>query len=84
MNNEIPLGIYRHFKGNDYVVLGNALHSETMENMVIYRRCNDDRSGCNGALWVRPASMWFDDVEYNGKICKRFEKLMNEKVIDND
>ena len=51
--NDIKLGKYRHFKGNKYEVLFIAKHSETGENMVVYRALDG-----NGALWVRPASMW--------------------------
>ena len=64
----IKKGIYRHFKGNEYEVIGIAKHSETLEEMVVYKALYGD-----GGLWVRPASMWNETVERDGKIFKRFE-----------
>ena len=64
----IKKGIYRHFKGNEYEVIGIAKHSETLEEMVVYKALYGD-----GGLWVRPASMWDETVERDGKIFKRFE-----------
>lgn len=65
---EIKKGIYRHFKGNKYEVVGIARNSETLENMVVYRALYGD-----GELWVRPASMWNEKVERDGKAYTRFE-----------
>jgi hypothetical protein len=70
---EIKPGRYRHFKGNEYMVLHIAKHSETMENMVVYQALYGD---CG--VWVRPASMWAETVEYNGKLMKRFEFCSTE------
>lgn len=67
---EIKLGRYRHFKGNEYEVIGIAKHSETLEETVIYRALYGD-----GGLWVRPARMWNETVERDGKIFKRFEYI---------
>ena len=61
---EIKLGRYRHFKGNEYEVVGIARHSETMQPMVVYRALYGE-----GGLWVRPATMWsewVDREEYSG------------------
>jgi hypothetical protein len=55
---EIKPGIYRHFKGNRYEVIGMASHSETMEPMVVYRALYGE-----GGLWVRPAAMWSEIVD---------------------
>lgn len=55
---DIQPGRYRHFKGNEYQVLGIARHSETLEELVVYRALYGD-----GGLWVRPASMWTETVE---------------------
>lgn len=63
-------GIYRHFKGNRYELLDIALHSETLEPMVVYRALYG-----KGELWVRPASMWDEKVEYNGTVVPRFELI---------
>ena len=64
---EIKLGKYRHFKGNEYEVVALAYHSETMEQMVVYKALYG-----KGEFWVRPASMWNETVERDGKVCKRF------------
>ncbi len=65
---EIKLGIYRHFKGNMYEVIGIAKNSETLEETVVYRALYGD-----DGLWVRPASMWNETVVKDGKEFKRFE-----------
>jgi cyclomaltodextrinase len=70
---DIKLGRYRHFKGNMYEVTGIARHSETLAEMVVYRALYGD-----GGLWVRPAEMWNEVVEYNGKFVKRFEFISGE------
>ena len=54
-------GLYRHYKGNDYEVLGTATHSETGERLVVYRPCYGER-----ALWVRPLAMFIEEVEVAG------------------
>ena len=64
---EIRPGRYRHFKGNEYEVIGLARHSETQEEMVIYRALYGDFG-----LWVRPARMWNETVERDGKTFRRF------------
>ena len=66
----IQPGRYRHFKGNEYEVVGIARHSETEEPMVVYRALYGE-----GGLWVRPAEMWNESVERNGKIYHRFYRL---------
>jgi len=66
----IPLGKYRHYKGNEYEVIGIAAHSETLAPMVVYRALYGEHG-----LWVRPANMWNEEVEVNGKKVKRFEKI---------
>ena len=64
---DIKPGRDRHFKGNEYEVIGMAKHSETLEEMVVYRALYGEHG-----LWVRPASMWDETVERDGKIFKRF------------
>ena len=64
---DIKPGRYRHFKGNEYQVIGMARHSETEEEMVVYRSLYGE-----GGLWVRPAAMWAEEVERNGKPQPRF------------
>ena len=64
---EIKLGKYRHFKGNEYEVLYIGKDSETLEPVVVYRALYGDNS-----VWVRPARMWNETVERDGKTYKRF------------
>ena len=67
MEPQIKLGKYRHFKGNEYEVLCLAKHSETLEDLVVYRALYG-----KGDVWVRPASMWNQTVEKDGNIVQRF------------
>ena len=63
----IKPGRYRHFKGKEYEVLGVARHSETEEELVVYRALYGDFG-----LWVRPVSMWNETVGRDGKTFRRF------------
>ena len=63
----IKPGRYRHFKGKEYEFLGVARHSETEEELVVYRALYGDFG-----LWVRPVSMWNETVERDGKTFRRF------------
>ena len=67
---KIPLGRYRHFKGNEYEVIAIAKQSETLEEMVVYRALYGE-----GGFWVRPLSMWTETVERDGKTFPRFTYL---------
>lgn len=69
-NNIIKLGKYRHYKGKEYEVIGVARHSETLEELVIYRALYD-----NFDLWARPLKMFLEEVEVDGKKVPRFEYL---------
>jgi hypothetical protein len=87
----IPCSHYRHFKGNEYEVIGIARHSETDEPMVVYKALYGEHG-----LWVRPAFMWNETVERNGKTYRRFyrldriervekyERLLDEAAISHD
>lgn len=70
---EIKLGKYRHFKGNEYEVIGIAKHSETLEEMVIYRALYG-----SGDYWVRPAGQWNEEVVRDGVTYKRFTYMEEE------
>lgn len=72
--NSIKKGRCRHFKGGEYRVIGIARHSETLEEMVVYEALYGE-----GGLWVRPASMWNEEIERDGKKFKRFEFIGEEK-----
>lgn len=63
-------GRYRHFKGNEYEVIGTARHSETLEEMVVYRALYGEFG-----LWVRPARMWNETVTRDGVTYRRFTYL---------
>jgi hypothetical protein len=65
----IPPGRYRHYKGNEYEVLGVARHSETMEELVVYRALYGEFG-----LWVRPLAMFRETVVVEGKTVPRFVK----------
>ncbi|MGE4214871.1 MAG: DUF1653 domain-containing protein [Anaerotignaceae bacterium] len=64
---KIKMGMYRHFKGNEYCVLHVAKNSETLEEMVVYRAMYGQAD-----VWVRPLSMWNEEIEHDGKRVKRF------------
>jgi hypothetical protein len=66
----VPPGRYRHFKGNDYTVLGVARHSETDEELVVYRQ----EYGEHG-LWARPKQMFLQTVEIDGIVVPRFRLI---------
>ena len=70
---EIRPGRYRHFKGGEYQVLGMAKHSETLEPMVVYRALYGERG-----VWVRPASMWNEEVTRDGVTRPRFTYIGGE------
>lgn len=76
VKNTIALGRYRHFKGKEYEVLAIARHSETKEPMVVYKALYSDETYEYGAVWIRPASIWNEEVERDGKRCQRFEKFL--------
>ena len=65
---EVPAGRYRHYKGNEYTVLGVARHSETLEELVVYRPEYGERG-----LWVRPKAMFIENVTVNGETVPRFQ-----------
>lgn len=70
MNNNLPTpGLYRHFKGMQCEVIGIGKHSEILEEMVVYREID------NNSLWVRPAHMFLEIIERDGKRFPRFERI---------
>lgn len=60
-------GLYRHYKGGEYDVIGTARHSETDERLVVYRPRYGERE-----LWVRPLQMFMESIEHNGEEQPRF------------
>ena len=69
------LGRYRHFKGMEYIVIGLAKHSETLEDLVVYEAQYDNP---DGKLWVRPLNMFMETVERDGKVMQRFEYIADK------
>jgi hypothetical protein len=67
----ITPGYYRHYKGNTYEVLYTAKHSETLEDMVVYRACYGDFG-----VWVRPLGMFLERVIYRGEEVQRFLRCL--------
>jgi pimeloyl-ACP methyl ester carboxylesterase len=67
---DVPAGRYRHYKGKEYTVLGVAKHSETEEELIVYRQEYGDRG-----LWVRPKMMFLEMVKVDGKVVPRFQYL---------
>lgn len=72
--NPIRTGPYRHYKGKEYTVIGVARHSETEEELVVYRQEYGDRS-----LWIRPRKMFEELVEVEGRTVPRFQYLGEQR-----
>lgn len=70
---DLKLGKYQHFKGNFYEVIDIARHSETLEEMVIYRALYDSPEFGNNALWVRPKEKFCETILVDGKEIQRFK-----------
>ncbi len=65
----VKLGKYRHYKGNEYEVIGVAKHSETLEEMIVYGALHENH------FWVRPLKMFIEKVEIDGKKIPRFKYI---------
>jgi len=71
--NEIRTGKYRHYKGKLYEVLGVGRHSETLEEVVIYKALYYSADFGENSIWVRPKKMFLETVKVDGEIIPRFE-----------
>jgi hypothetical protein len=71
--NTVKVGRYRHYKGKEYTVIGVAHHSETEEELVVYRKEYDDHG-----LWGRPLGMFLENVAVSGQLVPRFQFLGSE------
>jgi hypothetical protein len=69
---KIKLGKYQHYRGKMYEVVGVARHSETLEDVVVYRALYNSRKFGRNALWIRPMKMFFEHVVVDGKKMPRF------------
>ncbi|MBV8801866.1 MAG: DUF1653 domain-containing protein [Gammaproteobacteria bacterium] len=75
-NNEIPCGIYQHYKNQQlYEVIGIALHTETHEEMVIYKALYSSDTFIYGQIWTRPKKMFLEVLDYNGNNVPRFKRI---------
>lgn len=74
--NDLKLGKYQHYKGGLYEVIGVAHHSETLEEMVVYRALYDSKEFGNNSMWVRPKAMFMENVIVDGKEVPRFKLIL--------
>lgn len=72
---KLPLGTYKHYKGKQYEVIGLAHHSETLELLVVYRALYTSNDFGENALWVRLVKMFLETVTINGNVLPRFEYI---------
>jgi hypothetical protein len=75
---QVKKGIYLHFKGKKYRVLGVGKHSETLEDLVVYQGLYDSDEFGKNPIWVRPLKMFVEEVEVDGKKQPRFKYLGKE------
>jgi hypothetical protein len=78
---DIKPGKYRHYKGNLYKVVGMARHSETLEEIVIYKALYNSKEFGKNTLWVRPKKMFLENVLVNGKKIPRFAFIEKAKTL---
>jgi len=70
---DLKIGKYQHYKGNFYEVIGVGRHSETLDELVIYRALYDSKEFGKNAIWVRPKEMLLEKVIVNNKEVPRFK-----------
>lgn len=75
---EVKLGKYLHYKGNSYEVIGEGVHTETREPVVIYKMLYETPDFPFGSIWVRPKAMFLSNVEVNGESVPRFKYIGDE------
>ncbi|QQR49451.1 DUF1653 domain-containing protein [bacterium] len=68
-------GIYQHYKGKRYKVLGVVNHSETLEKLVLYQALYESEGFGKDALWVRPLEMFMEDIDFKGMKIPRFQMV---------
>jgi len=79
--NILKLGKYQHYKSGDlYEVIGTALHTETLEELVIYKALYNSEKFGNNCVWARPKKMFLENVEYNGVTIPRFQFIELEDL----
>ena len=75
----LKLGIYQHYKGGTVEVISVAHHSETLEELVVYKTLYENRTLGKGSIWARPLAMFFEDVETNTGNVPRFKYIGGKK-----
>jgi len=79
MKSEIKKGLYQHYKGKLYEIIGVGRDSETLEKVVVYRGLYEDKKFGKNPIWVRPGKMFLEEVEIDGKKAPRFKYLGKNK-----
>lgn len=77
----VAFGYYQHFKGNVYQVIAVGKHSESGDEMVVYRGLYDSPHGF-GAIWIRPVAMFLETIERDGKTMRRFAPISSEEATE--
>jgi hypothetical protein len=78
-NPKVQAGIYRHYRSHLYRVIGMAKHSETLEDLVVYEALESHGKFQKGQRWVRPVTMFLEEVVVSGKKTPRFARVQNAK-----
>jgi hypothetical protein len=73
---EVKPGKYKHYKGREYEVIETVIHSETLEKMVLYKPLYHAKDEFEGKMWVRPANMFTEMVEFEGRKVLRFVRII--------
>lgn len=73
VRSKIKIGVYKHYKGGFYKIIGVARNENTEEEMIVYRSISRGLENGEGPLWVRPLSQAFEEMEYRGKMLPRFQ-----------
>ena len=68
-------GKYRHYKGKEYEVIGTAMHSETLEEFIVYKAIYESEKFGKEAIWIRPKKMFMEPVLIDGKNTPRFKRI---------
>lgn len=69
------MATYEHYKGGRYRLVGEALHSETLQPLIIYEQLYETEDHPKGTLWARPKKLFYGEVTINGKRAPRFRKI---------
>jgi len=80
MESEIKRGLYRHYRGKLYEVIGTARHSETLEKLVVYHALYNSKKFGKNVLWARPMNMFSENVRIDGRKVPRFKYLGRREI----